>query len=102
MFPTYEMGSPVFEKVTIHLHNGKTFRIITTETSQNAKYIKDLRLNGKAQDRIWFRHANVVNGLTIEAKMSETPNTALGSKEDELPPSSMTLNPQALQVSDLK
>ena len=80
----------------------KPFASSPPEHRENAKYIKDLRLNGKAQDRIWFRHADVVNGLTIEAKMSETPNTALGSKEDELPPSSMTLNPQALQVSDSK
>jgi predicted alpha-1,2-mannosidase len=100
--PTYEMGSPVFEKVTIHLHNGKTFRIVASGTSENAKYIQALRLNGKAQDRVWFRHADIINGLTIQAQMSETPNTTLGTKEDELPPSSMTLDPRMFEVSDLK
>ena len=100
--PVYEMGSPVFEKVTVHLHNGKTFRIIAAGASQNAKYIKELRLNGKVQDRVWFRHADVINGLTIQAEMSDTPNTALGSKEDELPPSSLTLDPRAFEISDLK
>ena len=100
--PTYEMGSPVFDKVTIHLHNGKTFRIIASGTSENAKYIKELRLNGKAQDRIWFRHADILNGLTIQAEMSDTPNTTLGTKEEELPPSSMTLDPRVLEVSDIK
>ncbi len=100
--PAYEMGSPIFDKVTIRLHNGKTFRIIASGTSENVKYIKSLRLNGSAQNRVWFRHADVVNGLTIQAEMSDTPNTALGSKEEELPPSSMTLDPRVFQVSDLK
>ena len=96
------MGSPIFDKVTIRLHNGKIFRIIAPGASENAKYIKSLRLNGKAQYRIWFRHADVVSGLTIQAEMSDTPNTSLGAEEDELPPSSITLDPRAFQVSDLK
>jgi predicted alpha-1,2-mannosidase len=100
--PAYEMGSPVFEKVTIHLHDGKTFRILAPGTSAYAKYIKTLKFNGQPQDRVWFRHADVVNGLTIRAEMSEMPNTALGSTEENFPPSGMTLDPSTLETAELR
>ena len=30
--PVYDLGSPVFDRVTIRLHNGKTLRIVATTT----------------------------------------------------------------------
>ncbi len=91
--PVYELGSPVFDKVTIKLHDGKTFRLVAKNTSVDNKYIKSVRLNGQPQDRMWFRHADVLNGLTISAEMSDTPNTALGAKAEDLPPSGMAVDP---------
>ena len=66
-------------------------------TSRDNKYINSLKLNGKAQSQLWFRHADVMNGLTINPEMSNTPNRSLGSQSEDLPPSSLTLDPRSLE-----
>ena len=47
----YEITSPLFDKVTIHLDNryysGKTFQIITKGNSTDNMYIQNASLNGK-------------------------------------------------------
>jgi len=37
--PVYTIGSPVFEKVTIYLTNGKKFTLIANGSSKRNKYI---------------------------------------------------------------
>jgi len=91
--PVYELGSPVFDRVTIRLHNGKTLRLICKNNSRDNKYIQRVRLNGQSPNRVWFRHADAVKGLTVELEMSNQPNTKLGADRGDLPPSSLELNP---------
>jgi putative alpha-1,2-mannosidase len=55
-----------------------------------------VRFNGKPQSQVWFRHADVVQGLTVDLDMSNTPNTSLGADEAELPQSSVTFDPRTL------
>ena len=94
--PVYELGSPVFSRVDIKLHNGKHLRINARHDSVDNKYIQSVRLNGKPQSRIWFRHADVLKGLTVDLEMSNIPNTKLGAAAADLPPSSMDLDPSML------
>jgi predicted alpha-1,2-mannosidase len=100
--PTYELGSPVFDRVTIRLHNGKTLRLIAHHNSFDNKYIASFRLNGAPQSRLWFRHSDVLDGSTIDLTMSDTPNPRLGSSPDTLPPSSMNLDPATLEEAPAK
>jgi predicted alpha-1,2-mannosidase len=95
--PAYEFGSPVFDRVTIRLHNGKTLRIVCRNNSADNKYINRILLNGQPQKRVWFRHADILKGLTIELDMSNTPDTVLGSDPASFPPSNMVLNPAELE-----
>jgi predicted alpha-1,2-mannosidase len=92
--PIYDIGSPVFTKVTIHLKNGHDFVINAGNTSHDSKYVTAVRMNGKAVDRIWFRHADVAQGGTLDLTMSNLPNTALGSSPASFPPSSMQVKPE--------
>jgi len=92
--PAYDIGSPVFDKVTIHLKNGKDFVIFAHGTSRNAKYVQSVRLNGKALDQIWFRHADIVHGGTLDLTMSDTPNKSLGANPASFPPSSLAVKPE--------
>jgi putative alpha-1,2-mannosidase len=94
--PRYELGSPVFDRVTIRLHNGKTLQLVCKNNSRDNKYIRSVRFNGKPQNRIWFRHVDVLQGLKVELDMSDTPNTSLGSEAAELPQSSITFDPRTL------
>jgi predicted alpha-1,2-mannosidase len=91
--PTYDVGSPIFSKATIHLKNGKDLVIVAEHTSHENKYVQSVRLNGKLLDQVWFRHADIVNGGTLELKMGDEPNTALGSRPSAFPPASLQTHP---------
>jgi predicted alpha-1,2-mannosidase len=93
--PTYDIGSPVFDKVTIHLRNGKDFVLVAHHASHDNKYVQSVRLNGMTADRVWFRHADIVNGGTLELTMGDTPNTSLGTTNASLPPASIDVRPEA-------
>ena len=42
--------------------------------------------------------ADVLEGLTVTAEMSRTPNRLLGTRREDLPPSSLLLDPQTLRT----
>lgn len=92
--PTYDVGSPIFDKVTIHLKNGREFSIIANNNSHDNKYVQSIRLNGQTMDQVWFRHADIANGGTLELTMGDTPNTSLGSSVARFPPASLAMNPE--------
>jgi predicted alpha-1,2-mannosidase len=94
--PIYNLASPMFDRITIRLHNGKTLRIICRNNSKNNKYIQSLRLNGKNLNQVWFRHADIVNGGTLEIQMGNTPNSSLGVDPSTFPPSSLNFDPGTL------
>ncbi len=92
--PTYDIGSPIFSKATIHLKNGKDFVIVAHNTSRDNKYVESIRLNGRALDQVWFRHSDIANGGTLDITMGNTPNTALGAAPASFPPDSLNVNPE--------
>jgi putative alpha-1,2-mannosidase len=91
--PQYELCSPVFDRISINLHNGKKFELICRNNSRDSKYIQSIRLNGKILNRVWFRHADIVNGGTLELKMGNTPNETLGADPAKFPPSAISYQP---------
>ena len=95
--PVYDVASPVFTKVMIHLKNGKDFVIAAPASSPDNKYVQSVRWNSKPLDRLWIEHKDVANGGTLELTMGDTPNTSLGSQEKSLPPASMTVDPSRLE-----
>jgi putative alpha-1,2-mannosidase len=78
--PHYAITSPVFEKTTIALPNGKTFAIIATGASTQRKYIHKAYLNGKELDAPFITHNDVMSGGTLELVLADLPNRAWGSK----------------------
>ena len=93
--PTYDIGSPIFEKATIHLKNGKDLVILAHNTSRDNKYVQSIRLNGKPLNQIWFRHADIAKGGTLEIIMGNEPNLALGADPSTFPPDSIDVKPEA-------
>lgn len=90
--PTYDIGSPVFDKATVHLRNGKGFVIVAHQTSHDNKYVQSIRLNGKPLEQVWLRHADIANGGTLELTMGDTPNTTLGAAPASFPPASIDVH----------
>ena len=93
--PAYDIGSPVFSKVTIHLKNGKDFVLIAHHASRDNKYVQSIRLNGQPLKGVWFRQAEIANGGTLELEMGNTPNTSLGVDPSTFPPASMDVKPES-------
>lgn len=91
--PVYDIGSPVFTRVTIHLKNGHDFVIHAPGSSRDIKYVTAIKLNGTSSDHVWFRHSDLVSGGTLDLTMSDTPNPTLGAQPASFPPDSITVNP---------
>ncbi|HEY6375740.1 MAG TPA: GH92 family glycosyl hydrolase [Edaphobacter sp.] len=92
--PAYDVGSPVFDKATIHLKNGKDFVILASRNSHENKYVQGIRLNGRPLSQVWFRHADIANGGTLELTMGDVPNNTLGSVGSIFPPDSLAVHPE--------
>jgi putative alpha-1,2-mannosidase len=92
--PAYDVGSPIFDKATIHLENGKDFVIVAHNTSHDNKYVQSLRLNGNELEQVWFRHADIADGGVLDVTMGDTPNTQLGAAAASFPPDSLTVHPE--------
>ncbi|WP_411029830.1 GH92 family glycosyl hydrolase [Spongiimicrobium sp. 3-5] len=70
----YELGSPIFTKATIKLPDNKTFTINAPNTSFENKYVTAVTLNGKALQRTYITHEEIMAGGTLMFEMSATPN----------------------------
>jgi predicted alpha-1,2-mannosidase len=88
--PNYILGSPIFERSTLHLGNGKDFVIVAHHNSEKNMYIQSATLNGKPWDKPWFSHADIANGGTLTLEMGPQPNRNWGSSPASEPPSMTT------------
>ena len=95
--PIYDLTSPVFDKMTIRLHNGRTIQIVCRDNSANNKYIESIKLDGHRKSRVWLKHADLQSGARLELQMGNTPNRSLGADPADWPPSAMAVDPQTLQ-----
>lgn len=85
--PTYNIGTPFFEETIIELENGKQFKIIAKNCSEENKYIQSARLNGKEWNQPWFSHDEIKDGGTLELIMGNKANISWGSSPESVPPS---------------
>lgn len=86
----YELVSPVFSKVVIHLkapYPGKAFTIETTPNPQSTPYIQSVKLNGNDQQHNWITYQDMTNGDTLQFALGSSPNKAWGSAPQDAPPS---------------
>jgi len=91
MDPIYEICSPIFDKITIHLnkdyYSGGEFTIETKNNSAENPYIQSALLDGKTLNKCWFYHKELVDGGKLVLDMGNKPNKSWGTKPDLLPPS---------------
>ena len=89
--PVYEITSPIFDRVTIHLdpryYPGGKFVITARNNSPEHPYIQSAILNGKPLDKPWFYHRELVQGGTLELQLGKEPNLNWGSRPADAPPS---------------
>ena len=79
----YAIGSPYFQRMTLHMPKGNALTI----TAENADqpYIGEMKLNGKACNRNYLTHEELIKGGTIHFLMQGQPNTSRGTKPSAAP-----------------
>lgn len=85
--PDYIMGSPIFNKATIHMGNGHDFTIIARNNSAKNIYIQSATLNGKPWNKPWFSWSDIADGAKLVLTMGPEPNKNWGSALADAPPS---------------
>jgi predicted alpha-1,2-mannosidase len=76
--PTYQIVSPIFDRVIIRLNRnyfpGKEFIITTRNNSTTNIYIQTVKLNGKALKQFWFSHNDLIKGGELEIELGALPS----------------------------
>ena len=88
--PTFQFGSPVFDKVTIQLENNPAKKLIieTKNNSAENMFVQSVEFNGNAIENCWINRAELMKGGTLKFEMDSIPNKNWGIKV--LPPSMST------------
>ena len=83
----YVFGTPLFDRAEVKLKNGKTLVIEAKRNSPGDHFIQSMKFNGKPHDKLWFRHADIVDGATIVFTLGSAPNPQFGTEPGAMPPS---------------
>ncbi|MBZ4042276.1 GH92 family glycosyl hydrolase [Flavobacterium hibisci] len=76
----YEIGSPIFEKATINLEEGKAFVIEAENVSEKNFYIQSATLNGVPFNTTVISHKEILQGGILHFVMGSEPNKNWGKK----------------------
>ena len=69
--PVYEIGRPLFDKVTIHLENGNDFVIRALNNGKENKFVRSMELNGEILTEPRFSHFDLMRGGELVLKMEK-------------------------------
>ena len=69
----YEIGTPLFPEMQLHLANGKTFTVLAPKVNKENIYIQSIKIDGKPYDKTYLTHEQIMSGATVEFEMSNTP-----------------------------
>jgi predicted alpha-1,2-mannosidase len=86
--PTFQFGSPLFEKVSIQLSEDPGNRLVI-ETKDNGPenyYVRSLKFNGETIENTWLKRETLMQGGKLVFEMDSVPNKNRGAK---VPPPSM-------------
>ena len=69
----YEIGTPLYPEMKMHLANGKTFTILAPAVSKENIYIQSVKLDGNPYDKSYITHEQIMNGSIFEFEMGNKP-----------------------------
>ena len=81
----YAIGSPLFQKATIHLPNGNRIVIDAANNGKDNMYVDALWINGAAHSKNYLEIDQLKKGVNLQFKMSDTPNTKRGIDKQDAP-----------------
>ena len=81
----YILGAPLFRRATLHFEHGKQLTIEAPENSDANLYIRRMEFNGETYTKNYLRHADLLQGGTIQIEMADTPNKQRGITPEDKP-----------------
>ena len=86
----YVLGSPLFDKATLHLQNGERFTVKGNSNSKDNVYVNSAKLNGKTFEKTFLSHQQIQRGGEISFDMSSQPNKSWATNKEAVPYSMST------------
>lgn len=80
----FVLTTPLFDKVSMILANGRTLDIVANNPAKNV-YIDKVTLNGKSIDKNYVTYEQLMEGGLLEFSLSDKPNKERGTSEDDAP-----------------
>ena len=68
----YEIGTPLYPEVKLHLANGKIFTVRANGVSRENCYIQSMKYNGAPYDKTYVTHEQIMSGGVLEFEMGAT------------------------------
>ncbi|NHF59541.1 glycoside hydrolase family 92 protein [Flavobacteriaceae bacterium TP-CH-4] len=81
----YVFGSPLFDKITLHLENGNTFTIRNKNNRPENVYIQNALLNGTEYTKNFITHETLWEGGNLQFTMGTESNTERGTQPEDTP-----------------
>jgi predicted alpha-1,2-mannosidase len=85
----YAIGSPLFDRATLTLPEGKTFTIAAEHNGPQHPYIHSAKLNGQPFDKVFLTHEQLVSGGEIIFDMVSAPDHHWATAPGSRPPPTM-------------
>jgi predicted alpha-1,2-mannosidase len=86
----YELVSPLFSKVIIHLRSPYSDKTFTIEASSNPEanaYVQGVKLNGQDRAENWIPFGDITAGGNLQFSLGLKPDKSWGSAASDAPPS---------------
>jgi predicted alpha-1,2-mannosidase len=71
--PRYALGSPLFEKATVHLGEGKTLVVRAPGNTDETVYVRGLTVDGEPHDATTIAHATLAGGAELVFDLAGEP-----------------------------
>ena len=81
----YVLGTPYFDKMTLHLPKGKTLTIIADNQQADNCYVGTMTIDGQAYDKNYLEHETLMQGGVINYQLQAKPNQQRGIAESAVP-----------------
>jgi len=80
--PSFTIGSPLFDKVTIKLKHRKSLVIEAKDNAPHKVYVNNITFNGNRRTQTWMSYANLMGGGTLNLQMGSAPEARTFDAED--------------------
>lgn len=81
----YVLGSPMVNKATIHLENGKSITLNAENNSKENRYVQSLNVNNLSYDKNYLSYGELLKGATLKFEMGNQPNLNRGTHSEDYP-----------------